>query len=271
MTETQDRILEKLAKLRAHAESAAAIGSTAEAETFAAMFQKLLVDHKLEMSDVEFVNLDKEEPVDRHYIDYSQYPEVDIKSRRTAWIEDLAMIISHAHFCSILVHRNTSRITLVGRKTDCQVAEYMLMTLIRTADKLADQEYATFTTAAVKKCARCGRSKNDPSHPVAHEFKPNWAKARGFRPAFLKSFIQHLGARYRAEQSARSTGQALVRINQSHEAVKSWMTDNKIKTSSEISGYTAFNRHGVKRGREVADTVNLRADALTTETRKAIK
>ena len=51
------------------AEGAKAIGSEAEAQAFAEMLQKLLMDHKLEMTDLEFEEMEKEQPVERHMID----------------------------------------------------------------------------------------------------------------------------------------------------------------------------------------------------------
>jgi 1,6-anhydro-N-acetylmuramate kinase len=49
---TQEKILEKLGKIKAHMESAQEIGNEAEAQAFASMLQNLLTKHKLEMTDI---------------------------------------------------------------------------------------------------------------------------------------------------------------------------------------------------------------------------
>lgn len=98
----RDKIIEKLAKLRAHAESADKIGSTQEAEAFAAMLQKLLNKHKLEMTDIEFQQEEQDEPVEQHPVNWQ---DVKVRSTRVAWIEQLAIIITRAHFCRMQIGR----------------------------------------------------------------------------------------------------------------------------------------------------------------------
>jgi hypothetical protein len=53
---TQEKILDKLGKIKAHMESAQEIGNEAEAQAFAAMLQSLLLKHKLEMTDIQYTN-----------------------------------------------------------------------------------------------------------------------------------------------------------------------------------------------------------------------
>jgi len=60
---TQEKILEKLGKIKAHMESAKEIGNEEEAQAFAAMLQNLLLKHKLEMTDVQYAREMQDEPI----------------------------------------------------------------------------------------------------------------------------------------------------------------------------------------------------------------
>ena len=134
---TLNNCIDKLRKIKAHSESAEKIGSMEEAETFAAMFQQLLLKHKLEATDLEFEEEEKDEPIIEHVVEWQ---EIQFGHKRVGWVERLASIVAEAHFCRILVRSGSSRITLVGRQSDMEIAEFMLVTLVRIADKLVRKE-----------------------------------------------------------------------------------------------------------------------------------
>jgi hypothetical protein len=254
--------LDKLAKLKRHADSAAEIGSLAEAEAFAALFQRMLLKHKLEATDLEFAQEARDEPVGRHPIDYDKYPDVKVRATRVEWIEKLAGVVARAHFCQILVHPRSSQITLLGRRSDAAVAEYMIITLQRAAERLATAEYTVFTNMVVKQCAVCLRDQRD-SHP-GHVFTPNWQRARGFKAAFLQSFIVRLHERYRAERAAAATSSstALVRLNTAEAAVSDFLKREGYGKATKLARSVSQNLDGHRRGRAAADRVNLRSNAV---------
>jgi predicted DNA-binding transcriptional regulator AlpA len=286
-------ILDKVVKLKRMAESAEKLpGSEDEAQAFARMFQKLMTDHKIEMSDVEFKELDISDPVIAKFMDYGQYPDLKLKSRRVAWSETLAMVVAKAHFCRSLVYDRSNRVTFVGRKSDREVAEYMFVTLHRAADKLADTAYAEFTTKCVKECELCGAPKNIDAHRLVngkptvrfqltggrvvmtHKFKPNWRKARGFRPSFIQSFVYRLFERYEEEKRRLlgvSDSTALVRLNKAANDVDEWMDQKKIPTAKALDGPNAFNKHGVILGEQAANNVSIAANALGGDSTKVLK
>jgi hypothetical protein len=259
---TKDKLLEKLAKLKAHAESAQALGSEAEAQAFADMLQQMLLRHKLEMSDVELVDLEKEDPIDRHPVNFSAQG-LPRKKVRQAWSQHLAETIAWAHFCRILVYNRSNRVTFVGRKQDCEVAEYMFVTLYKATERIADAAYAKFSTECVRQCAYCQEDKASCTGRY-HEFEPNWARARGFRPAFVEAFVWRLARRFYdlRKQAEASSSTALVRLNTADQAVVKWMEDNKIKKSEDLGGNQRENWDGYRQGQAAADEVSLRANAM---------
>ena len=244
-----DSILEKLAKIKRHADSAKAIGSDAEAEAFASLLQRMLIEHKLEMTDLEFEEMERTEEVEKHYIDYSQYPDIKMRKTRVEWIERLAIIVARAHFCRTLVHDRSSRVTLVGRKSDAAVAEYMIITLQRLLERMSDKKAYYYRL-------ECNRSKV----PVVP----------GYRETYLTSFIVRLSERYEEERrrSESSGSTALIRLSGSLQKVDDWF--RKARAQGEVTRSNAkslkprtnSNHAAYETGRRDANNVNLRSNAV---------
>jgi hypothetical protein len=243
-----EKIIDKLKKIHAMSEGAAAIGNEKEAQAFAEMFEKLLTRHKLDMSDIDFTTLEKEEPVGEHHIDFDKHPEFKVKKSPVQWQTILAKIVADAHYCQIVRFTGSNTFYLVGRKSDTEVAEYAIITLIRAADKIARKEDGAF----YRKCLR------EDGHTQ---------RARGYRDSFLLGFINRLKERYdeaRRDPNA-STSMALVRISRERKAVEDFMKSLREagETRSMVSRKKwSGNREGNRRGREVADSVNLGGKAI---------
>lgn len=243
-----EKIIDKLKKIHAMAEGAKEIGNEAEAQAFADMFQTLLTRHKLNMSDIDFDQLENEEPVENHNIDFGKYPEFKVTKSPIQWQSILARIIADAHYCDIVRWTGSNKFYIVGRKSDAEVAEWAIIKLIRAADKIATKEYSAF----YRKC-------------IAEDGSPE--RARGYRDAFLLGFINRLKERYDAKKAGdkTTTSTALVRIDRERQAVKDFM-EAQLK-SKETKALTSrkkwsLNEAGRRRGRAVADGVNLGEKAV---------
>jgi hypothetical protein len=247
MTETEtvkhEKILDKLGKIKRMADGAKAIGSEAEAQAFADLLSKLLLDHKLEMTDLEFEKFEEEQPVGVHRIDYSLYPFIKVRSHRVVWIEQLARIVAESHFCRILIYPNSNRVALVGRHEDATIAEYMFVTLFRSIDTIEQIERRKW------KHERPGLNRN----------------TDGFRESFIQAFLMRLRDRFLDLRRARETeSMALMRINKSDKAVQEFIEENYEKKARGISKSTRFHPEAVQRGRAAADKVNLKPYAMET-------
>lgn len=237
---TSEKLIDKLRKLRNHAESAKKIGSQAEAEAFAAMFQRLLLEHKIDASDVDIETQEREEPVGQKYVAWEDH-DLKYGNRRVAWIEQLTNVVCRAYFCRFLVTSGSSRVTLVGRKTDVEIAEYMLVTLIRAAETLVRKEYQVYR-------------RDNPG-----------TDTRGFQVSFMAAFVGRLAQRYREERAKATSGPsastALVRVNRAEAAVGQYM-ERYTRRASSVGQRTRRNEAGAIRGRAVADSLSLRANAI---------
>lgn len=145
---TQEAILEKLAKIKRHADSAKEIGNEAEAQAFATMLQNLLLRHKLDMSDIDYAKEMQSEPIIEHEPEtvwgkdgrvYKDFPDVEVVNKRRQWAEDLAGIITKAYSCRFLVSRGSSMIYFVGHKSNVMQCEYLFLTMLRCADKMGKE------------------------------------------------------------------------------------------------------------------------------------
>lgn len=240
----EQRLLDKLQKLKAHAESAEKIGSMEEAEAFAAMLNRLLLKHKLEMTDIDLKREEESEPIQEFDIDYTKYPDIEVKKVRIEWQERLAGIIARAHFCRIVVNRYSSRIGIIGRKSDVEIAEYMIITLIRATLNLAKKEHSKYAW----ECYKVDKST---------------ARARGFKRSFIDAFIRRIDERFEAERNAAAgtSSMALVKLNTADRLVADFVKQH-YGMARGLTRQKASHVEGMARGRAAADAINLRANAV---------
>ncbi len=255
-----EKIIDKIRKLHLHAQSAEKIGSDAEAQAFAQMVNRLLNQHRLEMTDIQFEEKRKSEPVTQVEIDFRKHGDTyrgkkvewKYKKTRVEWIEKLASIVARAHSCEILVFENSNRLGLVGTETNRQIAEYVLITLMRSAEKVSWDEYAKY----FYKC-------RDEGHVES---------ARGFRHAWLIGFIGRISERFEEEKrkmQGDTTGTALVRYDRERMDVQDFIKN--MGRAKMVPSRTIHNYAGVMAGRKKADEMNLNAsDAVADKTKKQI-
>jgi hypothetical protein len=116
-----ESIIEKIRKLIAHERSARNMGSTAEAEAFAERIQKMLLEHKVSLSEVDIKSLDTDDPIG--------YTAAGLKSKRIdKWRVLLAFGIANNLFCMILSKRTgggESDFIFIGRESDRTAASEM--------------------------------------------------------------------------------------------------------------------------------------------------
>src|SRR4051812_44988051 len=123
MTQDMDKLVDRIKKMHAKAESAKQLGNEAEAFAFASAVQKLLLKHNLEMTDVEAALAAKEDPVKAHYF----YPEtfgLPKRRSRVQWSELLARIVADAHMCGILPVRASNEFMIIGTRQNRQACEF---------------------------------------------------------------------------------------------------------------------------------------------------
>lgn len=249
---TQDKLLDKLTKIKNMAEGAAAIGSEAEAQAFADMLQKLLLEHDLQMSDLEFEAL-ATDPIEDQYVNFTEHG-LKHKKTRVAWMERLAGMVAQANFCRILVSSGSSNIWLVGRREHRAVAEYMIVTLARAVEDISRKEHAKYSWEVYKR-------------------DRSTFAARGFKESFITGFLFRLFERLVAmkKTTGESTNTGLMRINREDAAVEAELQrrhelnkgeEGKLRKMGGLRVSAPANREGVRRGKAAAENIDLGGRAI---------
>lgn len=223
---------EKLTKLKKLAESERSIGNVDAAENFAAMLQNLLIKHKLSMSELEIC----EDEIDMEWMDFSGYG-IPSTSRRSFWKETLAGVVAKAYGCQIMVQGKSNRLGIIGKKSNRDIAEYTILTLMREANKMADYHYVAI-------------------------YQKDRLAAKGFKKSFIDGFITRISQRLKKDNPEQETG--LIVLNQDFKQTQDWITKkSNLRPSSKIGKTTAqFNPDAYGKGIATANKMDLGGQAL---------
>jgi hypothetical protein len=123
------KIKDRLQKLLRHEESARKIGSMEEAAAFAAKAQSMLMEFGLSMSDVDIAA--EQTTLGEHAIKHNL---------RLKWMRELMSGISYANGCVVVIVSNDGSASLVGEKTDTEVAAELFRYFAELGQHLADKE-----------------------------------------------------------------------------------------------------------------------------------
>jgi hypothetical protein len=226
---TMSPVIDKLQKLLNHERSARSIGNMAEAEAFAGKIAEMLFNHKLSMTEIEFADEERDEPIAEETID----------GIRSPWAGTLAMGIAAASFCKVL--KSSSGFVFIGRTSDRATAISLFQYLAVTGKRISDSELTQY--------------KRTEKYTFEYSFRPGIA--RTWKASFLQGYAQAVYMRLQAERkkltaTAEQAGTSLVWINKSESALTSFMQEKYPRlragraTSSRVHGdaYRAGQYHG---------------------------
>ena len=237
----REKVLARLVKMQASRDGEAKIGNAAAADAFASAINRMLIEHELAPSDVEYSRNADHDPVIEVPVDLKTYSIAE-KRARVAWQQKLARIVAKAHLCTFLVRGGSNHIWFVGTKSHAIVAEYTYGTLVPVATALCQNAYSDYGKESIK------------------EFGKWKARAPGFNEAWLNAFINRIAERFdeaRKAAVAEAPGQGLMRLDGALVKVNAYI-DNKFKTRRGVGPLAALrerNAEGSARGRAAADAM----------------
>lgn len=250
----KEKMIAKLVKMQASRDGEAALGNTAAAEAFAGAINRMLIEHELSPSDLDYARATDKDPVIELMVDLPKYTILQ-KRARIAWQECLARIVAKAHLCTFLIRAGSNQIWFVGTKSHATVAEYVYGTLVPAATAMSAKERSKY---AYECYTRDG----------------HWRGVNGFTEAWLDAFIARIGERFQeartaavAEVPVGSETQALVRLNGALVKVQKYMDDKF--SSRRRSGLAALSSgrsthaEGRARGRAAADKMTIGRRGVT--------
>lgn len=257
-------IIDKLAKLLRHQESAKAIGSIAEAEAFATRIQELLTKHKLEMSDIQFVEQETAEPIEDEYVT-PRTLGIKHESKRVMWQENLASAIARSNDCSTLISNHSNVAYFVGRKSDREICvalfRYFLNLIVEMADREAESAKEDERTKL--KIARPWYTGADLRWHM-RDFRVSYSKGMS---AAIQSRLMERRRSLESELKKQATeSTALIHLRKTSEAIDKYLEDmfkdRKPRRARPNIQQTGHVEEAYRAGRKAGESVALTSGAL---------
>jgi len=252
----RERVLRRLVKMQAQRDGEAKLGNGHAAEAFAAAINRMMLEHELKPSDLDYQRAAQDDPVVQVLVDQEKH-QIERKRTRVAWQESLARVVARAHLCRFLVRTSSNDVWFVGTRSHATVAEYVYAVLAREAGKLADKEYLRYFYQSQRE----GRVE----------------AARGFRAAWLDAFVTRMEERLESEREAAVTqaaadvpggrSVALMRIDGALVKVQAYLDDKfnrKRKYAARLNGGRVRHTDGRAWGRAAADRMPIGRRGVAT-------
>lgn len=234
----KSKILKKIRKLIDHAESAAQIGSAAEAANFAAKVQELLDRHNLSLSDIE-----REKQIQSE-IDAEPISEID--QYIAGWQSRLLAVIAEANGCAAMYEKFGTQI-VVGRQSDRKVTIRIYKYFEKLASDLADKFLESYKQTVEYQCF------------VRHDFYPVVQETlRNKRDGFLNGFVSALQDRFSHQrpcaEETPQTSAALVFVKNKQKEAEDWAQETfapkedfaVLRILTDLHSYNSGLEYGAK-------------------------
>lgn len=134
-----EKIIEKIRKLRIHAESAQALGSTAEAIAFMEKAEALMQEHNLTLEELTVEEALKVDPVNVERFRASEFGLKDT-AKRQMWVVYVLHSVARLFHCECYSGMG-NRICLIGKESDRKAASFVGYTVVRFAEQRSIRDY----------------------------------------------------------------------------------------------------------------------------------
>ena len=234
---TKQKIIEKVKKLHAKAQSAEEMGSMEEAQVFAAKVKEMMDNHKLSMSDIAYKDY-SEADIETEVIRWSNYGHKDV-SKRELWTSKFLGVVCEYNSCRYRVYVGSNACIIYGRRDDIEAIKVLLAVLIPVCIRLE------------------GRAYHIKYHDVHDNYPRNMWKSmlKGFRISwkigFIDGVLEALEEQSKASQAkalAQGGNYALVRLSGAIKAVDSYIQANCNSNRTVKSTRNSYNNDGYHRG-----------------------
>jgi hypothetical protein len=262
----REKVAAKVAKLLEKARSTEDLGNAEEAATFAAKADELLIKFELGLSEVEYAAIEESDPMGTSTVDFRRADAEELPNpqwkhaprlhtnQRREWQEDLCVAVAKAFFCKILVQPGTTNVILVGRESHRQMAEYVMINLVRQCLRHGERAYWEAVYAVRRK---------DADAPATDGFKA--AFNAGFTSAVSRRLAEQRAADLKQAREQGSDGKALIRLDNAWKAVERFF-EEKVphKTGTALNGSWSSNSAGHAAGAAAGSQASIRANGLSS-------
>lgn len=231
-----EKVIDRIRKLYSKAESTRELGNEAEAMAFMAKVDELMTKYKLDASILTFDEREEADPMGQTLVRGRG------KSSRVAWIEQLAVHVTKAYYCELLVLPGSDSLIILGRETDREVAIYVLHKLVNFLE------------------AECKTQHNALRYRLYREKGGDMSEAHGFKASFFRAATLRIRDRFREMrvENQKTSSQYAVVVQQATQEVREWMEKNiKVSKASVVRGSRGGNAHGHEAGNAAGSRADL--------------
>lgn len=259
-TDHREKVLARLIKMQRSRDGEQKIGNAEAADAFATAINRMLIEHELSPSDIDYARGMDRDPVIEVKVDLKMY-SIKEKRTRVAWQETLARVVAKAHLCTFLLRSGSNQIWFVGTKSHAVVAEYAYGTLVPAARKMCEKAYHEYGMEGA----------------IDGKWK---ARMPGFNESWLHEFITRIAERFDEARKAavaaapEGTSVALVRLDGALVKVNAYIDDKFKKRRGSVGALTGLrtrNAEGAKRGRAAADRIAIGRRGVSGGPQKQLK
>jgi hypothetical protein len=140
MAKDREQIIQRIKKLKAHAESAEKIGSLEEAKVFMTKVQELMIEHNLSMFEVDTAKEDEEVLKGFSYAEKISYKDGTYYKYRF----NLIKILCRHNFCKVVYNTNSKYFTVYGNGVNVDNVVWQYWYLAIRLKNLALEVYRNF-------------------------------------------------------------------------------------------------------------------------------
>lgn len=137
MATDRESLIQRIKKLKAHAESAEKIGSLEEAKVFMAKVQELMIEHNLSMMEIDSAKEDEEVLKGFSYVEAVSYADGTYYNCRKMLIKVLAQY----NFCQIVIDKQRKEFTVYGNGINVDNVVWMYWYMAIRMKSLALEAY----------------------------------------------------------------------------------------------------------------------------------
>lgn len=253
-----EKIIDKLAKLIKHEQSARSIGNMHEAEAFAGRIQILLTQHQLSMSDIDIeAETQDVEQVGKQGINPRDIGQ-KFTGKRIQWQITLLKWIAKTNNCSTLITQGSNFQTVVGFNADRQNVVAVYSYFVKLAQELCETHFTVH--------------KMSPEYQAYMADDFNWvgekrAYSRTWKRSWLEGFVAAVTNRMWVTYSDtlkvaedQNQCQGLVHLRNKQALVKDFMNNGNYKNISQSKAGVNSSAYG--QGKAVGNGVALSGKAI---------
>lgn len=243
---TEQAILIKIKKLMEMEKSAREIGNPHEAAAFGARVQQMLRSYKLEMAEVQDIelNMDEKIEVDREIFGWDE-AGIEASKHRNHWLESLTVYVCEYNNCKMHGIRNSNMVAIIGTESSRAVVTWLLVTLSRYGKEAMEESYRK----EYYKAKKTGDT---------DEVKAMKGYRRSFVTAYVRTIALRMKEQFDADNAKACTERGLMVLNKEKQAVEDFMSTLNLQPSTRFRGcrnYAGY-QDGTEAGKKASVSCN---------------